>query len=338
MPTSSFFPPKCTSCNVRLQRYGKTAAGAVRYRCRTCGKTSGSAQKKSNRHRVWVDLLEQYVLDGATYQFLSKIHGITIQTLETHFHALFEKEPPVLDIPEVVTPESYLLIDGKWFGKTEVMMVYRRSDTKTILRISFLRREYGSQIARDLEELKKKYSFTCVVSDGGTGIRKGVVRVFGHIPHQHCLAHAHRMASAALGKHPKDPRLIELKFFTDHLWKIESKEALKWWTDQLKNWGRRHFSYLDERRTDDLGRRWFAHPGARKALRILIHAAQHSFVFLDHPLLPRTSNAMEASIGVFTDKKRIHRGLKQTRTHGFLQWFVYFYNTKKLSQNIHKTA
>jgi hypothetical protein len=323
---------------VRLQRYGTTAAGAVRYRCHLCGKTCASPQKKSNQQRPWLQLFEQYVLDGATYQLLAKVHRVPIRQLERKFHSLFDTSPPSLVIPEVMTPEAYLLIDGKWFGKTEVMMVYRRSDTKTILKISFLKREYGSQIAKDLEELNKTYAFTCVVSDAGTGIRKAVMQVFGHIPHQHCLAHAHRMAIAALGKHPKDPRRLELKMFADHLWKIESKDARRWWLGELKEWMTRSFSYLDERRTDDQGRRWFAHPGARKALKIILSAAKYSFVFLDHPLLPKTSNAMEASIGVFTDKKRIHRGLKQTRTHGFLMWFVYFYNKKKLSQNKHKTA
>lgn len=283
-------------------------------------------------------LLEMYVLDGVTYQFLAKIHRITIQTLERHVHVLLARTPPRLDIPEITTPEAYLLIDGKWFGKKEVMMVYRRADTKTILRISFLKREYGSQIAKDLRVLKEQYHFTCVVSDGGTGIRKAVTQEFGHIPHQWCLAHAHRMALAALGKHPQDPRRVELKSFADHVWKIESREALVWWCTQLRDWSVRHWEYLNERRTDDQGRRWFAHSGARKALRILLSAAQHSFVFLRHPLLPKTSNAMEASIGVFTNKKNIHRGLKQIRTHGFLLWFVYFYNRKKLSAKTQKSA
>jgi hypothetical protein len=285
------------------------------------------------RKQLQLELLEQYVLDGATYQLLSKIHHIPIRQLERYFHHLLALIPPRLNIPDVITKEAYLLIDGKWFGKTEVMMVYRRSDLKTILMISFLKREYGSQIAKDLDTLKKKYKFTCVVSDGGTGIGKGVIKSFGHIPHQHCMAHAHRMAIAALGKCPHDPRRIELKMFADHIWKIESKEALRWWLKELKTWSQKHWTYLDERRSDDLGRHWFAHPGARKALRILIGAAQHSFVFLNHPFLPKTSNAMEASIGVFKDKKRIHRGLKQTRTHGFLNWFVYFYNRRRLSHN-----
>lgn len=337
MPTIRIYVRYCPSCNSRAKRYGKTASGTVRYRCLSCLKTFVSHQKQSAEKTESLELLEQYVFDGAIYRFLSKIHRIPVITLERKIHASLQTPPPALPLPSL-PGKSYLIIDGKWFGKTSVMMIYRRSDTKTILHISFLKREYGSQIAKDLRMLKERYVFNCIVSDGGTGILHAVDEVFPHLPHQWCLAHAHRQATGALGKHPKDERVIELKTLADHVWKIESKEALKWWVKELLVWKQRNFLFYIERRTDTTGKSWYAHPGPRKTLRILLTVAKQSFAFLNQPLVPKTSNAIEASIGVLGDKKRIHRGLKTQRTEPFLRWFIYFYNKNILSQNIPKST
>lgn len=296
---------KCSSCSGKSKAYGRNRSGTKRYRCLECGKTFSSFQKKVQQKINYLKLLEEYILYGVTYRYLGKIYRVDKRTLMRKFHELLEKEPPILVVPETKNEESYLIIDGKWTRKTEVMMIYRRSDTREILHISFLRKEYGSQIARDLGYLKSLgYKFTCVVSDGGTGIRKAVRKVFGGIPHQICMAHMHRMATLCLGKYPKDERVKQLKKLADHIWLLESPEARIWWVNELKTWGKVNWNYLVERRRDDLGRVWFAHKNARKSLKILLSASRHSFAFLSHPLLPKTSNHIEATIGVLGDKKK----------------------------------
>jgi len=333
MSTNTKRVRKCTSCNNQAKRYGRTAAGTVRYRCTICLKTFVTHQKRVAQNVIQLKLLEEYVLYGATYKLLAKVHHLPKESLCRKFHKLLIQEPPQLVIPETQKEESYLIIDGKWFGKTEVALIYRRADLKTILRINFLKKEYGSQIAKDLEALKKQYHFTCVVSDGGTGIKKAVKQVLNHIPHQHCLAHLHREAIGGLGKYPKENNLKQLRNLADHLWLIESRETLLWWQQQLKIWIKRNKAYLLEHTHDSFNHRWwYTHKGARKAVRVLLTAPQTSFVFLDHPLLPKTSNALEASIGVLGDKKRIHRGLKKCRNQQFIKWFVYFYNQEKLAE------
>ena len=323
---------KCPSCSGKSKVNGKNRSGTKRYRCLKCGKTFSSFQRKTQQEINGLQLLEEYVLYGVTYRYLEKVYRVNKRTMMRKFHRMLEEEPPELIIPETKNEESNLIVDGKWTGKKEVMKNYRRSDSRGILHILFLKKEYGSQIARDLEYLKSLgYKFTCVVSDGGTGIGKAVRKVFGNIPHQICMAHMHRMATLCLGKYPKDERIQQLKKLADHIWLLESPEARIWWVNELKTWGKTNWNYLVERRRDDLGRVWFAHKNARKSLRILLSASKHSFAFLDNPLLPKTSNHIEATIGVLGDKKRIHRGLKRSRNQGFMKWFVYFYNKNYMS-------
>lgn len=258
---------KCPSCNNSSKAFGTNRSGTKRYRCLVCKRTFTSNKRSVGKNVSFLKLFEEYVLYGVTYKYLEMIHKINKRRLIREFHKLIATDPPQLFIPETIREESYLIIDGKWFGKKEVMMIYRRSDSKSILHISFLKREYGSQIAKDLLYLKQLgYRFTCVVSDGGTGISKAVKQVFGNIPHQICMAHTHRMATNCLGKYPQEDNIKELKQLADHIWLIESKEALIWYVEQLKSWYNRNWFYLNERRRDDLGRRWFAHKNPRKTL------------------------------------------------------------------------
>jgi len=64
-----------------------------------------------------------------------------------------------------------------------------------------MKREHSGPIGRGLQCLTDKgYRFTAIVSDGGTGIKKAILKHYGQIPHQVCMAHIHRDMSNALGK------------------------------------------------------------------------------------------------------------------------------------------
>jgi transposase-like protein len=225
-----------------------------------------------------------------------------------------------------------LLIDALWFGKRACVMLYRHSKKRIIIHLSFLKREYGSQIARDLKILKKKYRFTGVVSDGGRGILTAVFKVFGHTPHQICMAHLHRDIVNAIGRFPKDERVRKLQRIANHIWLIESKEALRWWSERLQKWTSSNRDFIWEKKWDHLGNCWYVHKGVRKAVRILVSLPDTSFKFLDRPLMPKTTNELEGSIIVLSRKHKLHKGLKRERVNSFIKWFVYFYNQKLLSQ------
>ena len=211
-------------------------------------------------------------------------------------------------------------------------MLYRHHKRRFIIHASFVFKERGSLIAKDLRILKSKYRFTGIVSDGGTGIGNAVFNVFGNIPHQICLAHLHRDIINAIGRFPKDERIKRLKKLADHIWRIESKEALHWWKDKLQKWIDKNKDFLTETKHLDTGGWWYIHKGVRKAVRILISLPDTSFKFLDHPLMPKTTNELEGSISVLSRKHNLHKGLKKERVKSFLYWFIYFYNRRILSQ------
>lgn len=330
--------PICASCSKPFSSWGRTSSGKKRYGCRSCKKTR-VYQKRVKRSDIFV-LFKQYVLWGSTYQMLSSLSEYSIPHLVEKFHTYFLENPPELPrFDQSNLEEAFLLIDGLWFGRWFVLMVYRQSRNLLILHISIAGREVTTKISKDLKRVRDMgYRFTGIVSDGGTGIVGAVDKVFPHAPHQICLAHLHRGVIAAIGRYPRDERVKELKLLADHVWLIESKEALRWWEKQVETWVKNYHTFLKEKRYDIYYNWWYIHKGVRRAVATLQELPQTSFEFLDHPLMPKTTNELEAQFGHLEKRWLSHRGMKRERWKDFLKWFVYFYNDEKLSQKKIKKA
>jgi len=324
--------PICKSCSTHLTPWGRTSSGKKRYACRKCGKSR--IYKNTLKKVDFFELFRQYILWGFTYKALSSLSGYSIPYLARKFHSFFASNPPELGfVDQSQMTVAYLLIDGLWFGRYFVLMVYRQSQNLTILHISSMKREVSSKIAVDLRYLTAAgYHFTGVVSDGGTGIVGAIERAFPHMPHQICLAHLLRDVSNAIGKYPKDDRIKALKILADLVWLINTHDELGEWIKLVREWETNNFRFLLETRKDaDTGQRWFIHKGARKALGILKRLPDTSFTFLNHDQMPKTTNELEATLGHVGRRWINHTGLKEERWEDFLNWFVYFYNQEKLT-------
>lgn len=323
--------PRCISCSKILSSWGKTLSGKKRYGCTVCKKTR--VYQKHVRKTDIFSFFKQYVLWGLTYEMLSSISGYSIQHLVEKFHEYLKQNPP--EVPPIIQnpdKEAYLLIDGLWFGRWFVLMVYRQSGNLTILHISTMGREAATRIEKDLKKIQEQYIFNGIVSDGGTGIVSAINTIFPHTPHQVCLAHMHRGIISAIGRYSKDYRVQELRRLADWVWFIESQEALRWWRQKLNDWISTNNEFLKEKRYDIDYNWWHIHKGPRKAIRTLQELPYISFTFLRHPLMPKTTNEIEGQFGHLGKRWLAHRGLKRERWEHFLKWFVYFYNQDKLPQ------
>jgi hypothetical protein len=56
------------------------------------------------------------------------------------------------------------------------------------------------------------------------------------------------------------------------------------------------------------------------------------FKFIDHPDIPKTSNALESFFGHLKDNLRIHRGLSFEHQQAFVKWYLHFNNEKKMKE------
>lgn len=321
-----------------MQLWGYTTIGKHRYRCVACNISRVYAPTRKKQSPL-LSLFKQYVLWGVTYEMLSEMSGYAIPYLARQFHTYLES-PPVLPLPPPLTDRpTYLLIDGLWFTKRFVLLAYRRSKSLILLHISVAGREAESRIRKDLKEIHESgYRFAGFVTDGGTGIVSAIKTMYPHTPHQICMAHMHRQITGGMGRFPKETHVKALRQLADHVWLIESQEALRWWTQQVREWKAHHILYLLHMRRDDTGISWYVHKGIRKAVRLMLKLPSISFTFLRHPLMPKTTNELEAQFGHLGKRWLAHRGLKRERWEPFMRWFVYFYNEQKLTERKKKKA
>lgn len=320
---------RCKSCNNLLVRFGKTTSGKKRYYCADC-KTTSLYKKTTHKKERLFELFRQYVLWGLSYEILSNLSGYSVSHLVETFHEFIIRRPPIQSKSAHSTSPGVLLIDGLWFNRWFVLMVYRRSGNLRILRISTGTRELKSHISRDLLMLKVQgYTFTGITTDGGKSILGAIQKVFPSLPHQVCLAHMHRQILNNLGRNPKDPRVLFLRHIADLVWRVETNDLKEAWSTLVDGWRDTHKEYINERRIDDTGRWWYVHKGVRYGLRLMDSIYFHSFIFLRYPHLPKTTNEIEAQFGHLGKRWRAHRGLKTNRWESFMDWFVYFYNEDK---------
>lgn len=272
---------------------------------------------------------------GRTIESLAEQSGFSSSTLLRYVRNGLAQETPVLELPKPNFTPIYLVIDGLWFGKLFCLLIYRISGWPFIIHWSFSRREWGNHIAKDLGYIKQLgYHFDGFVTDGGTGVTKGVQKAFPSRPHQICLVHVHREASRGLGKYPKTYQLKKLKKLVDHLFLIESKEALKWWIEEVVIWTRINETYLKEVTHDPIHKKWwYTHKKVRRTIQILLSAPKTSFVFTKgHPLMPRSTNEVEGLNALLSRRFRSHTGLATHRWKQLLNWFIYFRNLYFVSQ------
>ena len=102
-----------------------------------------------------------------------------------------------------------------------------------------------------------------------------------------------------------------------------------WWLRSFRDWDELNAAFACEKAARPGGQTYFVRDDLRKAYVHLKRAIPNLFTFVDHPGLPKTTNALEAFFGHLKDQLRLHRGLSETRVDNFIKWYLYFNDEKK---------
>lgn len=268
--------------------------------------------------------------------------GTDQATLCTHLHvsrqtwssrcAWFLASPPspqeiaLLVPPSCMTPSSRWVYgyDGKWLGRSPVLIIHRDVVHKETLWWSVARSESRGALAEDLVALCSILAPTrpCgAVTDGKPGIGTLIKTAFHLVAIQRCTVHVTRELKALLPLHSPVEATQALRTIALTLSTIHTTADRTVFVLSLIFWEHQYGALLTHRTVPPVGSGvhrswWYTHGNLRRAWRLLNLDPATLFAYLDHPLVPATNNSLE---GV---NRHLHRraGMGKGRQLSFMLW------------------
>ena len=156
-----------------------------------------------------------------------------------------------------------VLMDTTYFGRKFGVMVFKDSLTGQVLFKQYVRQETNKLYLQGIEEIARRgIRIQAIICDG----RKGLFPLFGRdMPIQMCQFHQVAIVRRYLTKKPKLQASKELWELT-LLLKQTDKESFE---GGLQLWYTKWKVFLDERKSDALGKRRYVHKRLRSAYRSL---------------------------------------------------------------------
>ena len=314
-----------------MQRWGRTSANKIRWRCVQCNVTA-IRTNTSNRKRARLSLFVRWLTSKDALLDISKDVGVSVQTLISWFRPFWDT-PPSPDIPLHV---RVLVLDGTSVAKHKLMLLIA-GDGDRGRPVSWMDvdRECFNSWAVFLLQLKSYGIYPrYIVCDGQRGLLKSIREIYPDAKIQRCMIHVIRQASAWLTRSPKTLAGRELLALVKQLSGIQTKRQKRRWIRSFKKWRNRHANFLKERSYSLTGRWWYTHRKLRGTRSLINNAIPDLFRHVSDPTVPKTSNHVEGGLNSrIKELFRCHRGLSPKRKLALAAWYLALRQGQKPTQN-----
>jgi DNA-directed RNA polymerase subunit RPC12/RpoP len=311
----------CQACQTKLQKWGKTAAGAQRYRCPQCSGTQVKKRPDLGRQL----LLEQFVAWLLGKQSQDELPtSTTARTWRNQTTWCWEIAPKPERTGEI---HHAVVLDGIYVGSL-VCLIART--TQYVIGWHWAGYE-SSNTWSELLQLIPAPGF--VVCDGQKGILLAVARCWPDARVQRCLFHIWLNVRSKLTLRPRTEAGQTFLKLTRALWDVRTEMDVVAWQKQFRAWEQRYGDFVKQRtyvkdpRPNQL-RWWYTHGRLRSAYRQLkkLQEDQQLFIYAYNPdpYLPRTPNHMEGGINSqLRTKLKLHRGMSDEHQRRLVEWYLY---------------
>ncbi len=317
-------PIRCINCGFPCQKYGKTRAGSQRWYCTRCNtsfvNTIDNSTKRFTQFITWLfskDTQEMMPGKGRTFR--------------RHTAAFWDIWPMP---PKIDTRNDILFVDGIYLSKKVCILICY--DGSHVLGWYVCR----SEQSRAWEALMQRIaSPVVVVSDGGSGFRKALKKVWRTAKLQRCIFHAVCQVKRYTTTRPKTLAGIMLYALGNDLLHITSQEEAQAWVQRLFSWRITFRAFLSEMTRDSNGNLRSTHERLLKAYNSLLVLIKTNtlFTYLDDNLqleiaCPSTNNAIEGGVNAqLRSLLRNHRGMSIERRIKAVFWWCYLHSPRPLS-------
>lgn len=307
----------CQTCNNKLQKRSKTAAGKQRWQCGFC-------IRSTTRPRP--DLSRGYTLE----RFTSWLLGKDIQDELKKSPRTFRDQVSwcwSVDPPGVLTGEIHhaIIVDGIKVGGM-ICLIARTTDYV----IAWVWVPYeSSQFWIVLLRLMPEPNY--VTCDGQKGLLKALAICWPKTTVQRCRFHVWLNIKTKLTLRPESLAGQELLDIARSLLNVQTKRQARRWKRRMKKWYRKHQDYVNERtikhEPKPRQRSWrYTHERLRSAYRQLNKLTDDLLrsSYRPCPELRATTNHIEGGINSqIRTKLKVHRGMPAAHQMRLVDWYLY---------------
>ena len=316
--------PKCGSLNII--RWG-SREGHQRYKCRDCG-TSFVKHKEGVRQSNRLVWFRKWVLGKQTIEDIAQECGYSARQVHRWFDEYLDSSPSwTMNTSRPI----YLLIDGTYYSDGHCLILYRAENLKRTIFYRFTTHEDDDEIASDLISIRDLgYDVIGIATDGGDNIIRAVQFVFPNVPRQRCVVHVQRDCLNSITQRPRSTEARLFRNLIQDLSVVRTNNDKFWWLNMYTRWVEDNEEYIFQKAMVSYSHQeYYVHNDLRKAYIHLKRALPNLFTYIEHPGVPKTTNALEAFFGHIKDQIRSHRGLAESRIDNFIKWFLFFNDEKK---------
>lgn len=315
--------PKCGSLNTIC--WG-TQNGGQRYKCKDCGSlfTPRRVDTRMRNRFIW---FRKWVSGKQSLEEISRSSGYSERQLRRWFSEYLTR------VPEWSIPRKkgvHLIIDGSWLPDRRCLVLYRDQVSRSTLYYRFSDGENEYEIAQDLIRLREVgVSISSFTTDGSKDIIRAIKYTHPHAVRQRCLVHIERECLSWLTQHPRTSAGITLRRLVRLINKISTNNDRIFWIRELDRWHDEYGEFIRQKSVNsETGETYYTHDNVRKAYVHIRSAIPNMFKFLEHPDVPKNTNALESFFGHMKDNLRIHRGLSFENKINFIKWYLFFSKEK----------
>ena len=312
-----------------MQRWGKTAAHTIRWRCIHC--QVSTVRKRPDVHTVSrYQLFVSWITGTKSITDIAQSRHVSRQSITAWFQPCWHIRPA----PSIGKQIDVLIIDGLYLESRNHCVLIGKTPHAVVFWFFAQQESYGSWIlfCRHIPAPR------IVVCDGQRGMRAAIRDAWPTTRIQRCVMHIFQLATARLTQRPKTQAGQALRCLICQIFDIRTRRQKRRWVRAYRRWRKRHTQFLKERTIGEQpGKKrtwWYTHKRIRSVRTLLDNALPEMFTYIGHPEIPRTTNHVEGGINSrLSELLYRHRGIVLEKKEVLVATFLSAKQAEKPTRN-----
>lgn len=297
-----------------MRRYGKTRKAKQRWLCRICRRTFVWRNRinKHLRQRIW---FERWIIEGYTVRQIAAQSGHSIRTVRRIIEYWLQHPPPNRS---ELSAYRYLILDGTFLDQRKGVFAVMDAKRYSVIHGAPDMAEGPAHLYPFCSTLVQYRLLPISATvDGNPHLMRILRFLWPKILIQRCLVHIQRQGLSWCRQYPKRTDAKHLRALFLKIMSIRTASDRDRFLYELRTWERRYGRTVG--RSPEKG---WVFSDLKRARSMLLTALPDMFRYLDDPLIPKSTNALEGYFARLKQRYRQHRGLVQRHREAYFRWYL----------------